>query len=75
MNKAKYSLVVKFVVGILSSLISPYVPHEGKVISVDVPRIGYRWHGGVTIDVKGIKVALLMSGTVAQWLQEGELLR
>ena len=71
---AKYSLVIRIAIGNLSSFISPYVIHEGKVTSVDVPRIGYKWHGGVTIDIRGTKVALLMSGTVAQWLQKGILL-
>jgi len=72
---AKYSLIIRIAVGNLSSLISPYVIHEGKVTSVDVPRIGYRWHGSVTIDIRGTKVTLLMSGTVAQWLQRGEVVR
>jgi len=72
---AKYSLIIRIAVGNLSSLISPYVIHEDKVTSVDVPRIGYRWHGSVTIDVRGTKVTLLMSGTVAQWLQKGDFVR
>lgn len=53
----------------------PYVPLRGRVIRVDVPRIGYRWFGTVTISVEGKEVTLLMTGTVAQWLRKGETIR
>ena len=59
----------------MSSLIPPYISLEAKIVSVDVPRIGYRWFGSITIEVKGSRVTLLMTGSVAQWLQVGERVR
>ncbi|NPA97101.1 MAG: GNAT family N-acetyltransferase [Crenarchaeota archaeon] len=50
-------------------------PVEGKVTRVDVPRTGYRWKGSVEVEVEGNRVVLVMSGSVAQWLQPGENVR
>ncbi len=53
----------------------PYVPLKGEVVRVDVPRIGYRWFGTVTVDIEGKEVTLLMTGTIAQWFRKGEKVR
>ena len=43
------------------------LPVKGHVVSVEVPRIGYRWRGSLDIEIEsGITVTLLMSGAVAQ---------
>ncbi len=47
-------------------------PLEAVVTRVDVPRAGYRWRGSVEVSVKGEKIVLVMSGSIAQWLCEGE---
>lgn len=46
---------------------------KGRVKHVEVPRIGYRWKGGVTIELpSGGLLHLVMTGTIAQWLIPGE---
>ncbi len=52
------------------------IPVEGKVLRVDVPRVGYRWNGSVEIEIESIgRVLLVMTGSIAQWLSEGEKVR
>ncbi len=52
------------------------IPLEGTVELVDVPRIGYRWRGSIEVSVSGIgKVLLIMTGSVAQWLNKGDKVR
>ncbi len=52
------------------------IPIEGRVLRVDVPRVGYRWNGSVEIELEGIgRVLLVMTGSIAQWLSEGEKVR
>ncbi|MET1129270.1 MAG: GNAT family N-acetyltransferase [Thermoproteota archaeon] len=47
-----------------------------KVKSVEVPRTGYRWRGDVVVQIEGgVELHLVMAGTIAQWLREGEELR
>lgn len=48
------------------------IPLRGRVRSINVPRVGYRWSGAVEISVNKSEVVLLMAGTVAQWLRPGE---
>ena len=48
------------------------IPLRGRVKSISVPRIGYRWSGAVEVSVNKTEVVLLMAGTVAQWLRPGE---
>jgi len=50
-------------------------PLEARVTKVDVPRTGYRWRGSVEVEVQGARIVLMMSGSVAQWLQVGERVR
>jgi ABC-type ATPase with predicted acetyltransferase domain len=46
---------------------------EGKVVKVEVPRIGYRWDGGLEVEIEGFgNLFLVMAGTIAQWFNEGE---
>ncbi len=41
-----------------------------------MPRRGYRWRGSLVVDMEGYgRVALLMTGAVAQWFVEGERIR
>ncbi len=42
------------------------------VVSVEVPRRGYRWFGVVKVKVDGEIVSLLMTGSIAQWLYKGD---
>lgn len=52
------------------------IPVKGRIVSVEVPRIGYRWRGSLDVEIEGgTTVTLLMSGAVAQWLNEGEEVR
>ena len=53
------------------------LPIKAKVVDVNVPRIGYRWYGTVDIVVEGSseRITLLMSGSIAQWLNKGELVK
>ena len=49
---------------------------EGRIIRVDVPRTGYRWNGSIEVEFKGLgKVLFIMTGSIAQWLNEGEKVR
>jgi len=45
---------------------------EGTIERVDVPRIGYRWRGSVEVSLEGLRVTLIMTGTIAQWLSPRE---
>ncbi len=46
---------------------------EGRVLKTEVPRIGYRWDGGVEVELEGYgNLFLVMAGSVAQWLLKGE---
>ncbi len=46
---------------------------RARVVSVEIPRIGYRWRGGVIVELgDDTRVHLVMAGAVAQWLSEGE---
>ncbi len=45
---------------------------EAVVERVVVPRRGYRWQGTVVVRVAGQRVALLMTGSIAQWIQRRE---
>ena len=48
-------------------------PLRARVVSVEMPRVGYRWRGGVVVEVEGgTRLHLVMPGAVAQWLAEGE---
>ncbi|RLF23590.1 MAG: hypothetical protein DRM97_04630 [Thermoprotei archaeon] len=50
------------------------VPIKGKIVNIEVPRTGYRWRGVVELSLEdGLKVALIMTGSIAQWLSKGEL--
>ncbi len=59
------------------SLVVPVgLPVEGKVSRVDVPRIGYRWNGCVEVEFEhGGKALLVMTGSIAQWLNRGDKVR
>ncbi len=50
------------------------LPVSGRVANVNVPRIGYRWYGTVEVNVEEAseRVTLLMSGSIAQWLNKGD---
>ncbi len=49
---------------------------EGRVLSVSVPRMGYRWRGSLIVDLEKYgRVALLLTGAIAQWFSEGESIR
>ncbi len=49
---------------------------KGKIVKVDVPRAGYRWNGSIEVEFKGLgKVLFVMTGSIAQWLNEGEDVR
>ncbi len=43
-----------------------------SIVGVDVPRMGYRWFGVVRVRLGREVVGLLMTGSIAQWLQPGE---
>ncbi len=45
---------------------------EGVVEAAIVPRAGYRWFGVVRVRLGGQRLWLVMTGSVAQWLQPGE---
>ncbi len=50
-------------------------PVRARVVSVEMPRIGYRWRGGLVVELEGTgRIHLVMAGSVAQWLSEGESL-
>lgn len=53
------------------------LPVKARIVGVNVPRVGYRWYGAIDVRVEGgsEKVTLLMSGSIAQWLTEGEVVR
>lgn len=48
------------------------IPLNGRVRSVTVPRVGYRWSGAVEVSLNGADAVLLMAGAVAQWLRPGD---
>jgi ABC-type ATPase with predicted acetyltransferase domain len=56
--------------------LEPVLSFEGKVVETIRPPTGYRWYGAVVVDAgeRG-KVALVMTGSVAQWLNPGERVR
>ncbi|MEB2836434.1 MAG: GNAT family N-acetyltransferase [Desulfurococcales archaeon] len=46
---------------------------KARVEGVIRPSTGYRWYGSVLVRAEGIgRVALLMTGSIAQWLRPGE---
>jgi hypothetical protein len=45
---------------------------EGIVEATIVPRAGYRWFGVVRVRIGGQRLWLVMTGSIAQWLQPGE---
>ncbi|MEB3851686.1 MAG: GNAT family N-acetyltransferase [Desulfurococcales archaeon] len=53
------------------------VAFEARVLGRVRPPTGYRWYGALVVEAPGGagKVALLMTGSVAQWLQPGERVR
>ncbi|AEM39412.1 ABC transporter-related protein [Pyrolobus fumarii 1A] len=51
------------------------VPFEARVVSAIVPRVGYRWVGGLVVEYNGVKIHLLMPAAVARWLSPGEKVR
>lgn len=52
------------------------VPVEGSVARVLLPRAGYRWSGSLEARLEGGgRIVLLMTGSVARWISEGERLR
>ncbi len=56
-----------------TSFVPVGVQLEGKVLRSDVPRIGYRWDGGLEVEIENFgTVFLVMAGSVAQWLSSGE---
>ena len=43
-----------------------------RIEKIQVPRRGYRWFGVVRVRIKEKEIALLMTGSIAQWLHENE---
>ncbi len=50
---------------------------DAKVTRVDVARTGYRWNGYVEVEIpdRNARVLLVMTGSIAQWMQYGERVR
>jgi ABC-type ATPase with predicted acetyltransferase domain len=49
------------------------VPVEAKVVRARVPIVGSRWLGGLIVELEGgVRVDLLMPGSIARWFQPGE---
>ncbi|MHC1628900.1 MAG: GNAT family N-acetyltransferase, partial [Candidatus Nezhaarchaeales archaeon] len=48
------------------------VPIKGKISSISMSRIGYRWHASINVEVDGENLSLLATGSIAQWLNEGD---
>ncbi len=51
------------------------VPFEARVKRAIVPRVGYRWVGGLEVEYNGVTITLLMPASIARWLSEGERVR
>ncbi len=51
------------------------VPFEARVKRPLVPRVGYRWAGGLVIEYEDIEITLLMPAAIARWLAPGERVR
>ena len=51
------------------------VPFEARVKRAIVPRVGYRWVGGLVVEYEGAEITLLMPAAIARWLAEGERVR
>ncbi|RLF06030.1 MAG: ABC transporter ATP-binding protein [Thermoprotei archaeon] len=48
------------------------IPIKSKISSISMSRIGYRWHASINIEVNGESLSLLATGSIAQWLNEGD---
>ena len=59
----------------MSSRIPVGVEVEGVIRSIGISRIGYRWHASIDVEVRGERLSLLITGSAAQWLNEGERIR
>ena len=55
--------------------LEPAVSFTARVVGRQRPPTGYRWFGAVYVERGDTRVALLMTGSVAQWLQPGERVR
>ncbi len=52
------------------------IPFEARVKQHIVPRVGYRWSGGLIVeDYEGREIVLLMPASIARWLAPGEAVR
>ncbi len=51
------------------------VPIEARVVRPLVPRVGYRWVGGLEVEYEGVRITLLMPAAIARWLAPGERVR
>jgi ABC-type ATPase with predicted acetyltransferase domain len=50
-------------------------PVRARIVGIEMPRVGYRWKGGILVEVEGgTRIHLVMPGVIAQWLTEGEIL-
>ncbi|WP_173391737.1 GNAT family N-acetyltransferase [Aeropyrum camini] len=48
-------------------------PFKARVAGRRVPRVGWRWLGGLTVEHEGRNLHLLMTGSIARWFPLGEL--
>ncbi len=51
------------------------IPLEARVKTHIVPKVGYRWAGGLLVDYSGVELVLLMPASIARWLSPGETVR
>jgi len=59
--------------GLCGQGVEPALEFRARVSSVVRPSTGYRWYGALVVEERERgRVALLMTGSVAQWLQPGE---
>ncbi|BAA81284.2 conserved hypothetical protein [Aeropyrum pernix K1] len=47
-------------------------PFKAKVIGQRIPRVGWRWLGGLTVEHEGGRLHLFMTGGIARWFSPGE---
>ncbi len=50
-------------------------PFTARVVGRRIPRVGGRWLGGLAVDYRGVKIHLLMPGSIARWIFPGERVR